>query len=57
MVIKLLRRSGANFSAKDEYEMTGLHLAAIKGNYDVMQYVLRVEPDLIKIKDKKVKFI
>ena len=56
MVIKSLRQSGANFSAKDEYEMTGLHLAAIKGNYDVIQYVLRMESDLIFEKDRQVKF-
>ena len=37
--------------------MTGLHLAAIKGNYDVIQYVLNKEPDLLFKKDKKVKSI
>ena len=57
MVIKSLRQRGANFYAIDEYEMTGLHLAAVKGNYDVIQYILRVEPDLIFKKDKKVKMI
>ena len=56
MVIKRLRRHGVDFSAKDEYEMTGLHLAAIKGNYDVVQYVLSVKSDLIFEKDKQVKF-
>ena len=57
MVIKCLRRRGADFYATDEYEMTGLHLAAVKGNYDVIQYILRVEPDLIFKKDKKVSLI
>ena len=57
MVIRLLRRNGVNLNAGDEYNMTGLHLAAIKGNYAVIEYILEKNSMLISMRDKKVKFL